>query len=105
MRHLSVLALVALLGACAPEIGDDCSTNQDCGSGRICDLSQPGGYCTVRPCEDTTSCPDGSVCIHFENTESYCMLYCEGNGDCRDGYVCVRDVGPAAFCNAVDAPK
>lgn len=105
MRAVFIVIAVAWLAGCAPEIGDDCTINQDCGAGRICDLSQPGGYCTIPECESTATCPDGTVCIEFPNTESYCMLHCEGNDDCRDGYVCVKGYGPAAFCNAADAPK
>jgi hypothetical protein len=65
---LSLLAIVLAVsaGACSREIGDDCSTAADCDpkGTRVCDLSQPGGYCTVVNC-DENSCPDGSACIRF----------------------------------------
>lgn len=99
------LTVTLCLAACAPEIGDDCSINQDCGAGRVCDRSQPGGYCSIPSCESTAACPDGSVCIAFDNGETWCMLHCEGNDDCRDGYVCVKGFGDAPFCNATVAPK
>lgn len=101
---LVAFLMLGTLGACAPEIGDECSTSQDCGSGRLCDSSQPGGYCTATPCDSTATCPDGSVCVKFPNTETFCMLHCEGNGDCRDGYVCVTGYGEAPFCNAAAQP-
>lgn len=104
-QRAALVVATMWLAACAPEIGDDCSINQDCGTGRICDRSQPGGYCTIPSCESTSTCPDGSVCIEFENGERYCMLHCGGNDDCRDGYACVEGVGDAPFCNATDAPK
>jgi hypothetical protein len=59
----TILAVVALSG-CSHEIGDDCRSSVDCDPNgtRSCDLSQPGGYCTVAGC-DATSCPSGSTCI------------------------------------------
>ncbi len=59
-----VLAAVVFASGCGHDIGDDCKSSVDCDpSGtRSCDLSQPGGYCTVVGC-DETSCPSGSTCI------------------------------------------
>src|SRR5262249_13731562 len=47
-------------------IGDDCSTNVQCNAQgtQECDVSQPGGYCTVEGC-DLSSCPDESLCVRF----------------------------------------
>ncbi|MEZ4372638.1 MAG: hypothetical protein R3B07_17570 [Polyangiaceae bacterium] len=98
--------VVALLGAaCSPEIGDDCVVSTDCSSvgDRLCDTSQPGGYCTIFNCEPGT-CPDDSVCVSFHNALSgafcqadndrfqrpFCMAPCSGDGDCRGGYGCVE---------------
>ena len=41
---------------CKPKIGEDCATSTDCSiSGdRLCDVTQPGGYCTVFNCEPNT---------------------------------------------------
>jgi hypothetical protein len=61
----ALLILFALsAAACGKEIGDECKTNVDCAQDgtRDCDLSQPGGYCTVNGC-DEKSCPSGSTCI------------------------------------------
>lgn len=54
------------VGACGNKIGDSCRTSVDCSqeSERTCDISQPGGYCTVDGC-DERSCPDEAVCIRF----------------------------------------
>jgi hypothetical protein len=59
-----VLSIAALGGACGHDIGDACKSSVDCDPNgtRSCDLSQPGGYCTVVGC-DETSCPSGSTCI------------------------------------------
>ena len=62
------VAAFALLSAsgCTREIGDECQTSVDCDpSGRrACDLSQPGGYCTIVGCSET-SCPESSACIRY----------------------------------------
>jgi hypothetical protein len=60
---------------CSKHVGDGCSTNIDCAQDgtRICDLSQPGGYCTVDGCDDT-SCP-GSICVRFFD-QRYSTRFC-----------------------------
>ena len=107
-RSSSYLFLLPLLLAgsilgCNPKIGDDCSTSTDCSiSGdRLCDTTQPGGYCTIFNCEPDT-CPEESQCIAFDTEldpacadqrwarfeRTFCMRRCKDNGDCRSGYVC-----------------
>jgi len=61
------VAFTALAGAgCGHNIGDGCSINTDCSTNndRTCDLSQPGGYCTIEGC-DQSSCPSDSACVRF----------------------------------------
>jgi hypothetical protein len=61
------VAFTLLLGAgCGHNIGDGCSINTDCSpnNDRTCDMSQPGGYCTIEGC-DQTSCPSDSACVRF----------------------------------------
>lgn len=62
------LVLAAAATGCGHEIGDSCATNIDCATDgtRICDLTQLGGYCTVRNCS-ADSCPGSSVCVNFFN--------------------------------------
>jgi hypothetical protein len=103
----ALLALASAL-ACQPRIGDDCLVDLDCSQigDRICDSTQPGGYCTQFNC-GPTSCPeDESICVAFGNTPSaaygcgnlgrgspyvrnFCMQRCEKAADCRDGYECL----------------
>ncbi len=66
MKFLLVFVLVMGLVGCDDEIGDSCSSNIDCSSkgNRLCDTSQPGGYCTVAGCS-AGSCPGDSVCVAF----------------------------------------
>lgn len=95
------------LAACTPKIGDSCKVSTDCSSrgDRLCDTSQPGGYCTLLDCRGG-SCADESSCVLFGSAvpgcgfddrsgsygsrvaRSFCMAKCESDGDCRDGYVC-----------------
>jgi hypothetical protein len=60
------LGALAALAACGRSIGDECQISTDCSAtgDRSCDLSQPGGYCTIEGCDDH-SCPDDSVCVRF----------------------------------------
>lgn len=117
-----VAVLSVLLGGCAPAIGDSCDTSADCSQGgeRLCDITQPGGYCTVFNCEPG-SCPDDSVCIAFAVEEStvpecadpnrlsrfnrsFCMAQCSSNSDCRSGYACI-DMSQPNDWSAVSVDK
>ena len=106
-RLVLVLGLLAGGLGCKPKIGEDCATSIDCSlSGdRLCDITQPGGYCTVFNCEPNL-CPDDSVCVAFsEGTcstpsvstrfrRTFCMRSCEDEGDCRGGaYHCIDPAG------------
>ena len=100
-----VLALVALSAVgCTPEIGDKCILSTDCSlrGERLCDTSQPGGYCTILNCRGNL-CPDNAACVLFHPTvqgcayndrtpsrtgRTFCVKTCASNSDCREGYVC-----------------
>jgi hypothetical protein len=106
-KLLLLSALVALAGACKPKIGDDCKISTDCSAAgdRLCDITAPGGYCTVFNCEPGTCPDDESLCVEFGATRamadqcqdlpspspfarSFCMQTCDSNSDCRSGYTC-----------------
>jgi len=88
-------SLMTSLFACAPQLGDSCTTGTDCSvnNDRFCDLSQPGGYCTIANCEPD-SCGDEGICVRFKPDEprlssDWCMAKCSQNSDCgRDNYAC-----------------
>ena len=104
---LAAVALATLAG-CTPKIGDDCISSLDCSQAgdRLCDATQPGGYCTLFNCEPD-SCPeDDGICVAFgaeldpvcrEKDDSewarfertFCMAACDDDDDCREGYECV----------------
>ena len=104
---VAILAIVAATG-CQPEIGDACQTAIDCSSlgDRLCDTSQPSGYCTEFNCEPD-QCTEEASCVSFNLDldpacrtlddarfgrygRTFCMFVCESNADCRAGYACVK---------------
>ncbi|MCK6569871.1 hypothetical protein L6V77_02050 [Myxococcota bacterium] len=97
-RLVAALALLGTSGACSTEIGDGCTSDAECGEGRVCDRASRAGYCTVSPC-GPNSCPENSICVRFENDVTYCMGVCESHEDCRKGYTCTDDDGaPVKYC-------
>lgn len=109
----SWLLWLALAGAgCRPEIGDECTLSTDCSASgdRLCDTTQPGGYCTIFNCEPE-GCPEEAHCVAFGLSTSeargcadpqgnarlrrtFCLRSCGRNDDCRSGYVCAEVSGP-----------
>jgi len=104
-----LIAVLAL--GCKPQIGDKCSVSTNCSTtgDRLCDVTQPDGYCTKFNCEPG-SCPEDSVCVNFGTTlsiideyegsctpsqgnspykRSFCMANCSSNSDCRPDYECL----------------
>ncbi|HEX7499996.1 MAG TPA: hypothetical protein VF524_06780 [Polyangia bacterium] len=96
-RFASFFVVLALLApACGKEIGDPCTTNVDCAQDgtRDCDLSQPGGYCTVNGC-DEKFCPSEAVCIRvFPYAPG---KKCTADSDCTSDGLCLPDV-PDSYC-------
>jgi hypothetical protein len=107
----ALISFVVLFGlaACSPKIGNSCSTSVDCSlqGDRLCDTTQPSGYCTIFNCEPG-SCPDGEAqCVAFNASldpacaaasnatasprfeRTFCMKPCADDSDCRDGYACI----------------
>ena len=104
---LSALCMMLSVSVgCGRGIGDACESSLRCSAGgtRLCDMTQPGGYCTLAACQPG-NCPDDAVCVTFwqnttEETASsdrnrlstnYCMRKCDDRSDCRDdeGYDCI----------------
>ena len=108
--YLVPLFFALELMGCKPEIGDECTVSTDCSAAgeRLCDTTQPGGYCTIFNCEPGT-CPEEAICISYGSMlstvpacrdrnrrsryeETYCVAKCEEDDDCRGGYACI-DMG------------
>jgi hypothetical protein len=120
MAWASLLCAVVSLAACKRKIGDACKSSIDCSqeSDRLCDISQPGGYCTIEGCDEHT-CPEESACVRFfpkdltkpcetadnctpeelcllsehhcaprTSERRFCVDSCSDNSDCRGGYEC-----------------
>jgi hypothetical protein len=117
----AALAISVFLGACAPEIGDPCEASSDCSANgdRLCDPTQPGGYCTVFNCEPGT-CPSESICIAFQARPSlaaacadpqlesrfrrtFCVAKCSDG--CRSGYTCADMSDPHNMWGATVADR
>jgi hypothetical protein len=104
----STLFVAALsLGACKRDIGDDCKNSLDCSqeSERLCDISQPGGYCTIEGCDERT-CPSASACVRFfprlELLTKPCSAGCDSTELClpdgKGGGVCAPRMSERRFC-------
>jgi hypothetical protein len=105
---LPLLLAASALAGCTPSIGDSCATSTNCASDgtRVCDTSEPGGYCTVLNCTGNnlgSVCPDYALCVLFNANEpgcpysayspaptgeSECRNKCNSNSDCRASYLC-----------------
>ena len=90
----ALLCGALLVAACSKHIGDDCKTSVDCSQegDRACDISQPGGYCTIEGCDERT-CPSEAVCIRFFPTR-YLTKACRKDHpeeDCAFDELCLQD--------------
>lgn len=112
--RLRLAAAIAVLltvaggaSACTPSIGDQCVLSTDCSTrgDRLCDTSQPSGYCTQFNCSNN-SCPDKAACVLFNAAiqgcgfddragqygsraaRAFCVGACTSTTDCRSGYLC-----------------
>ena len=67
------LGAVAISQACTPEIGDKCIVSTDCSvqGDRLCDTSQPDGYCTQLNCRGN-DCSDEAACVLFNSAVPGC---------------------------------
>ncbi len=105
--RLVILAVAVSTVACSAGIGDSCSVNSDCGTDRICDTSQPSGYCTSANCM-RLGCPSDAQCVEYADQVSYCMQRCGPFAFCRPDFTCVEGVKSpdgtktyAPFCSQV----
>jgi hypothetical protein len=111
---VALVTSLAALAGCSPKIGDKCTVSTDCSvqGDRLCDPTQPGGYCTIFNCEPNR-CPDEAVCVAFNEPScsspalsrrfqrTFCMAVCESDNDCRAGYFCIDTAGDT-FRQVVD---
>jgi hypothetical protein len=109
-QRTMLAGLVSIALGCQPEIGDTCVTSSDCSAAgdRLCDTTQPDGYCTVFNCEPGTCPEDEAICVAFGAERStlpecasgddsrllrtFCMKTCEADSNCRPDFICA-DVG------------
>ena len=113
-----LLALLALGAAgCTPSIGDGCEVSTNCSSAgdRLCDLAQPGGYCTIFNCQPN-ACPEEAACVMFHaavpgcqyndrgqrSGKSFCVKRCKSDSDCRAEYHCANPLDPPLSAQILD---
>ncbi|MCB9599458.1 MAG: hypothetical protein H6720_03725 [Sandaracinus sp.] len=86
-------------GACFDpdsEVGDACTTDEECPSGNFCFQERfggwPAGACVEFGCDPVggTGCGEGAVCVAAGGGDGLCIAACTGASDCRDGYDCVE---------------
>ena len=121
-RFIWVFPIAALLVACSPKIGNRCTLSTDCSQlgDRLCDTTQPEGYCTIFNCEPDT-CPE-AVCVGFDSQidpacgatqasqasrfeRTFCMKGCDDDSDCRDGYKCLEPATLSATIVDITPPS
>ena len=122
-RWACVLVFAALFASgCQPSIGDSCTLSTDCSKTgvRLCDTSQPAGYCTIFNCT-SQGCPAESGCVQFGPSipgcpyddrhgpsrlaRAMCLYRCETTDDCRAGYVCRSPADPEYGARILDQDK
>jgi hypothetical protein len=111
LARLLFVVTVGAVGAagagCARQIGDECTTAADCNPNgtRSCDSSQPGGYCTIQGC-DETSCPSESACLRYFPAQflttscdpSAVPTGCKADEFCLDAGVCAPASQELRYC-------
>ncbi len=119
----ALVALVALLPACQPEIGDPCRVSRDCSirGERQCDLSNApqsksgeAGECTIENCS-FGSCPDEAVCIKTYGSDFLTVAFdpaledvwtsCKGNEDNAETCICDDPGAPRNGCDGSQVPN
>src|SRR6185437_1220223 len=108
-RSLVLVALASLAAGCGYQIGQSCIVDTDCSADgtRVCDNSEPNGYCTILGC-DYNTCPDNSECVRFF-TGSFandpCMYgvadgECSYDEECSIQNECVPRAAEIRYCMA-----
>jgi len=87
---LGVLLALALAACGGTNVGQPCTTNDDCDNGLTCYTgNRPGGYC-AKGCQTEGTdrdCPGGSICAMNDGL-LLCSAICGDQPDCRAGYQC-----------------
>ncbi|MSQ84692.1 MAG: hypothetical protein EXR77_17775 [Myxococcales bacterium] len=98
MKLLFFAALLPVMVACAPTIGDKCERSSQCGTTLSCDTTIAQGYCLKVGCRQG-ECPAEAACIDFGGDTRFCMRHCAVDNECRDDLLC----RPVPLCSDVSA--
>lgn len=98
-------------GYCGPVENPEirCATDEDCGNGTICEMSETLGYLTCTPgCQSDDECQEGYVCAScgrcVPEDNPVCgdsKVFCDSNDDCGSK-VCSVDQKCALTCDIGD---
>jgi len=74
-------------------VGEACTADNTCSVGALCATAMPGGLCTYS-CAGS-ACPSGAVCADLRAGGSgiLCAKGCAAQADCRSGYTCCPGLG------------
>ncbi len=77
----------------ALSVGEACTADSACSVGALCATAMPGGLCTYS-CAGA-ACPSGALCADLRASGSgiLCAKACAAPADCRAGYVCCPGLG------------
>src|SRR6185295_12257190 len=84
----------AVTGQCTPTMTGNCMTDNDCASGRYCDLTGTPGTCRVG-CRSSTDCM-GAVCDANHQCQAGMGALCGpcmSDAECPGGTTCVTQLG------------
>ncbi len=84
MRSILLVSLALVLAACGDNVGDTCSSADDCSGDTYCCTEGKcgGGICTYR-CSSDRDCDSDMVC-----RDDMCLFTCETDRDCDPGFRC-----------------
>ena len=118
----AALVFLPMVMGCTPDLGDECTLDLDCSQqgDRLCDITQPGGYCTVFGCEPDKCPEDEGLCVAFNPQldpacgplddgrwarfeRTFCMDACDDDGtgmvECGDNMSGCTQCGLAGQCS------
>lgn len=106
MRHPAIVVLVLTLAACGSSEEEACSSDDECGSGLVCD--RPSAECVAPPTECVDYCANAETCDGDERetcVKSFCGAsflgyYGEKFGSsCQDAWLALMGCNSSLSCD------
>jgi hypothetical protein len=112
MRSIVFVVLASVAAGCGYQIGESCIVDTDCSAdgSRVCDETEPSGYCTIIGC-DYNTCPESSECVRFYTgafsnepcdyqNEDVSDDACSYDEECSLANLCVPRAAEIRYCMA-----